>query len=175
MEGRSPRPCGASTSARSVGSAPCRRSSSGTRRSRRWTCSSRRPDGPRPASGPRRAMPTLPELQAGLAAAILHEDARPVAALIAPDGLSPAARVQVYSHHGLASLAEALEATYPVVSRLVDRRFFAFAADRFIRDQPPAGPCLFEYGAAFPDFLRTFPPCAGHPYLPDVARLEWLM
>ena len=40
---------------------------------------------------------------------------------------------------------------------------------------PPTGPCLFEYGATFPAFLEAFPPCAGHPYLADVARLEWAM
>jgi hypothetical protein len=126
-------------------------------------------------AGLRWAMPTLPELQADFAAAILHEDARAIASQVRPDGLSPAARVQVYGNHVFTSLTDALEATYPVVCRLVDRRFFGFAADRFIRDHPPAGPCLFEYGAAFPGFLRTFPPCAGLPYLPDVARLEWLM
>jgi hypothetical protein len=120
-------------------------------------------------------MRTLPELQARFAAAVLREDARPVADLIVGDGLAPAARVRVYRNHVFSSLTDALAATFPVVCRLVDRRFFGFTADRFIRSHPPAGPCLFEYGAAFPDFLASFPPCAGHPYLADVARLEWAM
>jgi len=120
-------------------------------------------------------MGTLPELQAGFASALLREDARHVSGLIVGDGLTPAARVQVYWNHVFSSLTETLEATYPVVCRLVDRRFFGFAADRYIRSHPPAGPCLFEYGATFPDFLARFPPCAGNPYLADVARLEWAM
>jgi hypothetical protein len=120
-------------------------------------------------------MRTLPELQASFAAAILQEDAAPVVGVIAADGLLSAARVQVYSNHVFTSLTEALETTYPVVCRLVDRRFFGFAADRYIRSHPPAGPCLFEYGGTFPGFLASFPPCAGHPYLVDVARLEWAM
>jgi hypothetical protein len=111
-------------------------------------------------------MRALPEMQADLAAAILGEDARAVARLIVPDGLPPAARLQVYWNHVFTSLTETLAATYPVVCRLVDQRFFGFAADRYIRRHPPAGPCLFEYGETFPEFLATFPPCAGHPYLP---------
>ena len=120
-------------------------------------------------------MRTLPELQADFASAVLSEDARAVAGAIAGEGLTPAARIRVYSNHVFTSLTETLETTYPVVCRLVDRRFFGFAADRYIRSHPPAGPCLFEYGATFPEFLANFPPCAGHPYVPDVARLEWAM
>ena len=120
-------------------------------------------------------MPTLGELQAAFADAVLREDARPVTGLILADGLAPADRVQVYWNHVFTSLTETLEAAYPVVCRLVDRRFFGFAADRYIKTHPPRGPCLFEYGATFPDFLAVFPPCAGHPYLADVARLEWAM
>jgi hypothetical protein len=123
----------------------------------------------------RRAMPTLPEIQAGFAAAILRDDAADVARAIESDGLTPAARIQLYRNHVLSSLTEALAATYPVVCRLVDRRFFGFAADAYIRHHPPAGPCLFEYGATFPGFLGTFPPCADYPYLADVAHLEWAM
>jgi hypothetical protein len=41
--------------------------------------------------------------------------------------------------------------------------------------RPPAAPCLFEYGADFPDFLAGFEPCHHLTYLPDVARLEWVL
>ena len=120
-------------------------------------------------------MPSLPELQAGFAAALLAGDERSIAAHILDDGLPPSARLAVYRHHVFSSLTAALEATYPVVCRLVDRRFFGWAADRYIRAHPPASPCLFEYGADFPAFLATFEACAHLPWLADVARLEWAM
>jgi hypothetical protein len=120
-------------------------------------------------------MPTLPELQAGLAGALLREGPAPVAAEIAADGLAAEARLDVYRHHVLTSLTAALATTYPVVERLVGDGFFRYAADRYVRSRPPEGPCLFEYGATFAEFLESFPACAGHPYLPDVARLEWAL
>jgi Putative DNA-binding domain len=68
-----------------------------------------------------------------------------------------------------------LEAAYPVVTRLLHQRFFAYAADQYIRAHPPAGPCLVEYGASLPEFLEAFPPCQHLLYLPDVARLDWAL
>jgi hypothetical protein len=120
-------------------------------------------------------MLTLRELQAGVRAAILDGDARAVAPAVRADDLGVAARLRVYRHHVFTSLTAVLESTYPVIARLVDPRFFRYAADRYIREQPPAGPCLFEYGASFPDFLAAFPPSRPLAYLPDVARLEWAM
>lgn len=123
-------------------------------------------------------MPTLRELQAGVRAALLEAE-RPhgddVASHVHDDGLSATARLAVYRHHVLSTLTAALETTFPVVCRLVDRRFFAYAADRYIRAYPPLTPCLFEYGATFADFLADFPPCRDLGYLADVARLEWAM
>jgi hypothetical protein len=118
-------------------------------------------------------VPTLRELQAAFAASLLGEHETGVTAHIAADGLAPAARLQIYRHHVFTSLTAALEATYAVVARLVDARFFAYAAHEYVRRHPPTGPCLFEYGASFADFLAGFPPCASLPYLPDVACLEW--
>ena len=119
-------------------------------------------------------MPSLSELQHDVRAALLEGDTR-IARAVVPDGLAPEARLAVYRHHVLTSLTTALEATFPVVVRLVDPRFFRFACDRYVRAEPPAGPCLFEYGATFPDFLAAFEPCRHLPWLPDVARFEWAM
>ena len=120
-------------------------------------------------------MPSLRELQAGFSRALLHGNGGDLRLEIVEDGLEVDARLAVYRHHVLSSLTEVLVSAYPVICRLVDRRFFSYAADAFIRRHPPAGPCLFEYGAALPDFLAGFPPCRHLAYLRDVARLEWAM
>ena len=120
-------------------------------------------------------MPALAELQRAIRDALLGGNAGCAADAILGDGLSPEARLQIYGHHVLTTLTVALESTYPVVCRLVDRRFFAYAADSYIRANPPSGPCLFEYGESFAGFLADFPACRAQRYLPDVARLEWAL
>ena len=120
-------------------------------------------------------MPSLSELQAGFRAALLTGDERGVMAHIFPDRLGVPARLAVYRHHVFTTLTATLESTFPVVCRLVDRRFFGWLADCFIREHPPAAPCLFEYGADFPEFVRAFAACAELPWLADVAALEWAM
>lgn len=120
-------------------------------------------------------MLTLLERQRELRAALLGGDDSRAAAAVAPDGLTSEGRLAIYRHHVLSTLTAVLVDTFPVVRRLVDPRFFGYAADAFIRRHPPAGPCLFEFGAAFADFLADFPPCRDLPYLPDVARLEWAL
>lgn len=124
-------------------------------------------------------MLTLRELQSEFRHALLGGvDGEPSGALSAEmlaDGLSPEARLGIYRHHVVTTLTATLKGTYPVVARLVGDGFFAYAADAFVRRHPPAGPCLFEYGGGFAEFLVSFPPCRDFVYLPDVARLEWAM
>ena len=116
----------------------------------------------------------LRELQLGFRAAMLDGD-DDAARHVCDDGIASAARLAIYRHHVFTSLTAALESTYPVVVRLVDLRFFRFAADRYIRTHPPSSPCLFEYGATLGEFLAGFEPSQRLAYLPDVARLEWAM
>jgi hypothetical protein len=118
-------------------------------------------------------MLALHDLQRVFKDGLLADDEETVLAHIAGDGLDPRARLALYRHHVLTTLTATLESAFPVVCQLVDKRFFAYAADAFIRQHPPARPCLVEYGAIFSEFLEGFPPCQGHPYLPDMARLEW--
>lgn len=118
-------------------------------------------------------MHALLDLQTGFRDAILGLGEAPIANAILSDGLEPSARLSVYRNHVFASLTASLKAMYPVVCRLVDERFFAYAAHEYIRAQPPGEPCLARYGETFPAFLGAFPPCRDLPYLRDVAALEW--
>ncbi len=120
-------------------------------------------------------MSSLRKVESELRLALLGGDDEPARSRVRGDGLEPAARLAIYRHHVVTTLTAALQATFPVVCRLVDERFFAYAADRYIQIKPPSGPCLFEYGAGFADFLAEFPACRSLPYLADVARLEWAM
>ncbi|HSB42688.1 MAG TPA: DNA-binding domain-containing protein [Methylomirabilota bacterium] len=120
-------------------------------------------------------MTSLRELQRDVRRALLGRGDSAATPWVASDGLEAPARLAIYRHHVLTTLTAALQATFPVVCRLVHERFFAYAADRYIRREPPSGPCLFEYGATFPAFLATFPACRSLPYLGDVARLEWAL
>src|SRR5258708_262558 len=120
-------------------------------------------------------MSILLELQLGLRRAVLGGATAEIVAAIQGDGLDPAARVGIYRHHAFSTLADALQSTFPVVCRLVDKRFFAYAAHEYLREHPPHSRCLVEYGADFADFLARFAPCQKLPYLADVARFEWAL
>lgn len=120
-------------------------------------------------------MPTLLELQLSFARAILQGDDNGVEALVAADGMNVAERVDVYRNNVVSSLTDVLAQTYPALRRLVDPRFFNYAAHEFLAAEPPERPRLGEYGSRFPAFIEAFEPCRPHPYLPDVAQLEWLV
>jgi hypothetical protein len=120
-------------------------------------------------------MMPLEHAQAVVRQAILFGDTSCATGLIDPAGLAPGRRLQIHRNHYLASLAEALAATYPVVARLIGWPCFKGLAREFVMLSPPAGPCLFEYGAAFACYLEAVPTLGELPYLPDVARLEWAM
>lgn len=117
----------------------------------------------------------LRDVQAGLARAIRSGGPLGGGLGVCEDGIAAEARLAVYRSHFRITLADALAATYPVVRRLVGTDFFAAAARRFIADEPPRSPCLFEYGGGFPDWLGRLPEAAGLPWLTDVARLEWAL
>ena len=121
------------------------------------------------------AMPTLVELQMQLRHAVLGGDTAQIVAAVRGDGLDPAARIGIYRNHAFATLGSALQGTFPVVCRVVDKGFFAYAAHEYLREHPPHSRCLVEYGADFADFLANFEPCKTLPYLADIARFEWAL
>ena len=87
--------------------------------------------------------------------------------------LTPEARLGVYRHNVFSNLSNALAALYPVIQRIVGEAFFTEATHHFIAAHPSPSGDLNQYGAAFADFLASYPHASELPYLPDVARLEW--
>jgi hypothetical protein len=81
----------------------------------------------------------------------------------------------VHRTNVLGSLTDVLRQAYPCVSKVVDERFFSYMADAFIRQHPPRNAVLSRYGGNLAEFLGTFEPCAHLVYLPDLARLEWML
>jgi hypothetical protein len=115
---------------------------------------------------------SLERVQDGMARVLRGGCDPELVAAIADDGIGAVARLRIYQNHMAITLTEALKANFPVVCRLVDERFFAYAAHEYIATALPAEPSLWAYGAGFADFLASFPPCRDLAYLPDVARLE---
>ena len=74
------------------------------------------------------------------------------------------------------ALAErALAGAFPTVAALVGDESFAALARDFWQHHPPARGDLGEWGAALPEFINANAELAREPYLPDCARLDWLV
>lgn len=122
-------------------------------------------------------MAALRELQGRFYDAIVEGAAKEAASL--PDFVEPPAvaqrRLAAYRRSIFGNLVSALLATYPVVAKIVGLPFFREMARRYVNAHPSASGDLNEYGERFAEFIAGYEPAAELPYLPDVARLEWLV
>lgn len=117
-------------------------------------------------------MQCLPDRQRGFAAALL-DPIRPIPlGLIGPDGEPSSKRFSVYRNNVIVGLTDALQASFPAVSRIVGEEFFRGMARAYVISEPPTSPILLEYGAGLANFIARFEPASSLPYLPDVARIE---
>lgn len=117
---------------------------------------------------------SLRDLQQQFMAALYDADAPGPLACIAGNGLSPEARLRIYRNSCNESQTAALRVTYPAVLALVGDAFFDQAARGYRRAHPSTSGNLQAFGAKLGDYLETLTTCRAYPYLPDVARLEWL-
>ena len=118
-------------------------------------------------------MLALAELQSRIRDTVLGASADALKGVVADDRLGYARRLNVYRNNTTILLREALAANFPVTQALVGEDFFANLARAYMRTHPPRGPCLFEYGDTFADFIAAFPGAQDLAYLADQARLEW--
>ncbi len=81
--------------------------------------------------------------------------------------------IDIYKNNFRISLIDVLAKTYPVIRRLVGNDYFRQVTQAFICEEPPRTRSLHSYGEEFPEFLTKDVSAVNHPYLSDVARLEW--
>ena len=115
-------------------------------------------------------MSPLADLQRHLAADILMDGALPFPVT---GRLTAKEALRIHRNTVLGALVGALRISFPTVDALVGEDFFDQAAALFAQAEPPRSAGLAGYGAGFAVFLANFPPCAGLPYLADVARLDF--
>jgi Putative DNA-binding domain len=87
--------------------------------------------------------------------------------------------LQAYRANAAALAQRALLAAYPVLQQLLGQEKFAMLARDLWAAEPPERGDLALWGGALAPYLDNTPALAAlvtdHPYLPDVARLEWAL
>ena len=125
------------------------------------------------------ASPSLHDLQQAFSQA-LHYQASDVTAQIHGGDFTPEQRVQIYRNNFIISLTEVLQATYPCTAAVVGEDCFDQLARQHVLNTPLNHGDVSDYGDGFAETLTTImaeqPALAeAVPYLPDLARLEWLV
>ena len=90
-------------------------------------------------------------------------------------GAGGAPRMAIYRGNAFGNWHGALAGAYPVVRRIVGEAFFEAMARDYARACPSASGDLNEYGSRLAQFVERHDGTRDLPYLPDVARLEWLV
>jgi hypothetical protein len=123
---------------------------------------------------PTEALTPLAELQGLFAAALDDPDRRDeVLARCHGDAQRVGRRLDLYRNNLRGSWEKALAAAYPVLQRYVGQEFFLAMSGLYGGQYPSRSGDLNRFGADLPFFLERFSALSDHPWLPDVARLEW--
>ena len=107
-------------------------------------------------------MPSLREAQRAFAGALLERSRE------RSWGMS------VYRGNAIGNWSGALANAYPIVRKIVGVEFFDAMVRAYAFEHPSRSGDLNEYGGHLPDFVAAYPDTQDLPYLPDVARMEWL-
>ncbi len=127
---------------------------------------------------PRTAIRTHPapqcDVQAAFSQALFDVTAEPALLTHLKPGTA-SDRIGLYRGNLTSTWHQVLGAAYPVIGQLVGDEFFAGLARAYGMAHPSDNPDLNHFGASFATFLSGFEHVADYPYLPDMARLEWLL
>lgn len=117
-------------------------------------------------------MPSLHDIQSALMHDI-YTGERTSAKYLSKDKAGNPERLDIYFNNNLLIQTDFLATVYPVVVQLVGQEFFKTVCRYYIAANPKPTGDLHKCGAHMSAFLANFEPAQKHPYLSDVAALEW--
>lgn len=116
------------------------------------------------------------ERQQALVRALQRPDGEPaLAPWLGEQGGRLARGLGAYRANAGASAERALASSFPTVLALMGEEAFAALARAYCQAYPPSRGDLAWLGEQLPDFMRNSPQLEDEPYLPDSARLDWLL
>lgn len=119
---------------------------------------------------------TLRNIQKSFKESILEEHDDVAKYLTEPEqGIGNKDRIHIYRNNTFVSLKQVLVDTFAAVTELASIEFMRYVGHEFIKQHPPKNGALMFYGKEFPNFLKHFEAAKQHPYLADVADLEWAL
>ena len=119
-------------------------------------------------------MSALRELQQGFMEAVFDRKSPALAQHLAGTDTERVWRTEIYRNNAFSNLQGALASAYPVIVKLVGSDFFHYAAKEYCYQFPSVSGDLHHFGEKFAGFLAALSAVAQLPYLPDVAKLEWI-
>jgi hypothetical protein len=117
-------------------------------------------------------MPALRELQMDFVAA-LFDESNAAEAHVRADGMSTAARLDIYRNNLREGFIKALALGFPVIERLGGTGYFRQLALELLAAHPSRSGNLHHIGEAFAPFLARKLAGTQYAYFADVAALEW--
>lgn len=132
-------------------------------------------------TGPGGNPPALRQLQQVMAGRIRRQAiddtslADALAWITVPDGDDPRQRLAIYVDGYPARMHEALREAFPAIAHIVGAPGFIALVDRYCSTVDSRAMNLNAIGEEFPPFLHSDISASGLPFLPDLARLEWLV
>lgn len=90
-------------------------------------------------------------------------------------GIPGSTRMQVYAEGYTVRIREALAEVFEAVRQVLGEATFAELAESYATQFPSHDYNLSLAGRHLPEFLNGWPKTAELPFLPDLARLEWLV
>ena len=102
-------------------------------------------------------MPSLHEQQSRFYAAMMHGADAALLETLVETGARAQQGIAAYRRSITGNLVGALQATYPVLERIVGTAFFRAAALDYVHHYPSDAGDLNGYGEHFADFIATWP------------------